>query len=284
MCPTACCTPTAKILRNMNIIELLGYNFFVHALLASAFTSIICGYMGSYIVSRRLVFISGGITHASFGGMGLGYYLGISPLAGAAVFAVVSATLIGYLSRRNQVREDSAIGMLWSLGMAIGIVFTFLTPGYAPNLMSGLFGSILAVGRDEIWLMGLLGLVIVLFFGLFFKIILAVAFDEEYASTHQLPVAAINYAMLALMALAIVLSIRVAGIILVIAMLTIPPATANILTPSFKKMIQLSVLLGFTGNVAGLLLSYYMDIPSGATIILVHILLFVIVRLVVRNR
>jgi zinc transport system permease protein len=268
----------------MSIIELLGYNFFVHALLASAFTSIICGYMGSYIVSRRLVFISGGITHASFGGMGLGYFLGISPLAGAAVFAVVSALLIGYLSRRNQIREDSAIGMLWSLGMAIGIIFTFLTPGYAPNLMSGLFGSILAVGRDEIWLMGLLGLVIIIFFGLFFKIILAVAFDEEYALTHRLPVAAINYAMLALMALAIVLSIRVAGIILVIAMLTIPPATANILTSSFKRMIRFSVLLGFSGNVAGLLLSYYMDIPSGATIILVHILLFVLIRLTVRNK
>jgi zinc transport system permease protein len=263
----------------MNLIEPLGYVFFQHALIASVFSAIICGFIGAYIVARRMVFISGGITHASFGGMGLAYFFGFNYLLGAAIFALISALTVEYLSKRTEVREDSAIGMLWSLGMAIGIIFTFLTPGYAPNLMSALFGSILAVSNTELWLMAGLAVVIILFFVEFFPAILAVAFDIEYASTHHIPVNFINYSLISLIALAIVLNIRVSGIILVLAMMTIPPVTANLLTKRLKPMILLSIALGLAGNVLGLILSYLLNLPSGATIIVTHILIFGIIKL-----
>ncbi|MDK2909772.1 MAG: zinc transport system permease protein [Bacteroidales bacterium] len=258
--------------------NLLGYTFFQHALLASLLSALICAFIGTYIVSRRLVFISGGITHASFGGMGIAYFLGFSPLMGAAVFAILSGFSIQWLSNRTEVREDSAIGIFWSLGMAIGIIFTFLTPGYAPNLMSSLFGSILSVSNDELLWMALLVMAIILFFVSFYRLILATAFDPDYASTHKIPVHFISYTLTILVALAIVLSIRVAGIILVLALLTIPPTTANLLTHRFNQMIGYSFLLGLAGNVVGLLVSYALNIPSGAAIILVHVLIFILVK------
>ena len=263
----------------MEMLEIFTYRFFQHALAASTLSAILCGVMGTYIVSRRLVFISGGITHASFGGMGLGYFLGFSPLAGAALFAAASAYLIQFLSRRNEVREDSAIGMLWSLGMAVGIIFVFLSPGYAPNLMSGLFGSILAVSSEELWLMFILTLALLGFFLFFFRMIVAIAFDSEFALTRNLPAGWINYTLMTLLAFTIVLSIKVSGIILVLAMLTIPPATANLISHRFAPMARIAVALGFAGNFAGLLLSYYWDVPSGATIIIVHIFIFAIVKI-----
>ncbi|MGC8864644.1 MAG: metal ABC transporter permease [Bacteroidales bacterium] len=258
--------------------NLLGYTFFQHALMASLLSALICAFIGSYIVSRRLVFISGGITHASFGGMGIAYFIGFSPLAGAAMFAILTGFAIQWLSGRTEVREDSAIGILWSLGMALGIIFTFLTPGYAPNLMSSLFGSILAVSSAELWMMAALVFLILLFFGFFYRLILATAFDAEYASTHRIPVHFISYTIMVLIALAIVLSIKVAGIILVLALLTIPPTTANLLTRRFKDMIFYSFLLGLAGNVIGLGVSYALNIPSGAAIILVHVIIFALVK------
>lgn len=258
--------------------NLLGYTFFQHALLASLLSALICAFIGSYIVSRRLVFISGGITHASFGGLGIAYFLGFSPLVGAAVFAILSGFSIQWLSGRTEVREDSAIGIFWSLGMALGIIFTFLTPGYAPNLMSSLFGSILAVSNTELLMMAGLVLAIVLFFALFYRLILATAFDPEYATTHRVPVHFISYTLMVLIALAIVLSIRVAGIILVLALLTIPPTTANLLTHRFDRMIAYSFILGLTGNIAGLVVSYLLNIPSGAAIILVHVFVFMLIK------
>lgn len=258
--------------------NLLGYTFFQHALLASLLSALICAFIGSYIVSRRLVFISGGITHASFGGMGIAYFLGFSPLTGAALFAILTGFAIQWLSGRTEVREDSAIGIFWSLGMALGIIFTFLTPGYAPNLMSSLFGSILAVSGTELWMMAALVFLILLFFGFFYRLILATAFDAEYASTHRVPVHFISYTLMVLIALSIVLSIRVAGIILVLALLTIPPTTANLLTRRFHHMILYAFFLGLGGNIIGLWVSYALNIPSGAAIIMVHVLIFALVK------
>ena len=169
-------------------IDLFSYDFFLHAFWASLFSAISCGLIGTYIVSRRIVFISGGITHASFGGIGIGYFLGLNPLLGAAVFSVLSALGIQFFTQKGKLREDSSIAIWWSLGMAIGIIFIYLSPGYAPNLMSYLFGSILTVSTSEIWLMAALSLVLVVFFLIMYRAILYIAFNEEFAKATGLPV------------------------------------------------------------------------------------------------
>ncbi|MFA8432932.1 MAG: metal ABC transporter permease [Marinifilaceae bacterium] len=262
------------------ILELFQYKFFLNALGAALLASISCGIIGSYIVARRIVFISGGITHASFGGIGIAWYLGLNPVFGAALFGVLSALGIEWVSKKTDVRQDSVIGILWSFGMAIGIIFIFLTPGYAPNLMTYLFGSILTVTPLDLWLLLGLCLVTLLFFGLMFRPIMYTAFDEEYARTHQAPVQFLKYLLISLVALAIVLNIRVVGIILVISFLTIPQTIANMFTREFHKMIIGSVVVGMLGSVIGLLVAYWMNIPSGATIIFSFVVLFVLAKLI----
>ena len=261
------------------LIELFSYDFFLNAFWASLLAAVSCGIVGTYIVSRRIVFISGGITHASFGGIGMGYYMGINPLVGAAIFSILSGMGIQLFSSRGKVREDSSIAIWWSLGMAIGIIFVYLTPGYAPNLMSFLFGSILTVSTGEIWLMLALSAIIVLFFTLFYRTILYIAFDEDFARTSDLPVNLFNYLLMVLISLTIVLNIRVVGIILIMSLLTIPQATANVLTRNFSRMMVYSVAFAFLSSFAGLLISYFADIPSGATIIFTQVLLFALVKL-----
>ncbi len=266
------------------LIELFSYDFFLHAFWASLFAAISCGIIGSYIVARRIVFISGGITHASFGGIGIGYFLGINPLLGAAVFAVLSGLGIQFFTRKGKLREDSSIAIWWSLGMAIGIIFIYLTPGYAPNLMSYLFGSILTVSTTEIWLMAVLSLLLTGFFIMMYRTILYVAFDEEFAKTTGLPVALINYLLISLIAVTIVLSIRVVGIILILSLLTLPQATANLFTNDFKRMMFLSIAFAFAGSFAGLLVSFYADIPSGASIIFTLVVIFGLMKWFVFTR
>jgi zinc transport system permease protein len=257
---------------------IFSYDFVIHALEAALLASITCGFIGAYIVARRMVFISGGITHASFGGIGLGYFLGINPIFGAAIFSILSAFGIRLVSKQTDIREDSAIGILWSFGMAVGIIFIYLTPGYAPNLMSYLFGSILTVTTTDLTMMAILAVVTVAIFMLFYRTILFISFDEEYARSHNAPVETFNYLMLVLVALVIVINIRVAGIILVISYLTIPQSTANLFVNDLKKIIILSMIISFTGSVTGLIISYYWNIPSGATIIFVFVLIFMIAR------
>jgi len=241
--------------------------------------SIAAGLVGSYIVARRLVFLSGGITHASFGGIGIAYYLGINPILGAAVFAVLTAFGVESLSQRFTVREDSAIGILWSVGMAIGIFFVFLTPGYAPNLMSFLFGSILTVSKQDIYLLLGLDVVMVIFFLLFFRSILYLAFDPAFARTQKVPEKLFTYILKGFLALTIVLSIRLVGIILLISLLTIPPSIANIFTKRFKNIIFISIVIGFIGSLVGLIISYGLNIPSGATIILSLVVIFLLAKI-----
>ncbi len=272
--------------RNMTITMtdfftgIIEYQFLRNAMLAAVLASVSCGIIGAYIVARRMVFISGGITHSSFGGIGLGYFLGINPLIGALVFSVITALGIRVASRRSLIREDSAIGILWSLGMAIGIIFIFLTPGYAPNLMTYLFGSLLTVSPTDLYLMLGLAVITVLVFFLFYRLILFVSFDEEYARSHNAPVETVNYLLLILVAMAIVLHIRVAGIILVISYLTIPQTTANLFSRKLSGIIAYSIMISFLGSVAGLMASYYFNVPSGATIIFVFVSIFLIARLI----
>ncbi len=261
------------------IAELLQYDLFVNALWAAVFAGITCGIIGTYIVSNRIVFLSGGITHSSFGGIGVGYYLGINPILGAAIFSVLSALGIEFFSKKGEVRYDSMIGIWWSLGMAIGIIFIYLTPGYAPNLMTYLFGSILTVSTTDLIFMAILTVVIILFFIFFYHTILFISFDESYARVFGLPVNAMKNFLISLVALTIVINIKVVGIILLISLLTIPQAIANHFTRTFEKMIYYSILTAFIGLFSGLLFSYYLDIPSGASIIFALVVLLGLVKL-----
>lgn len=268
------------------MIELFQYQFFTNAILAALLTSITCGVIGSYIVIKRVVFISGGITHASFGGVGLGYMLGFNPIVGAAIFGIASGNIIEYLRDRGKVREDSAIAILWAVGMALGILFIYLTPGYAPDLNNYLFGDILTVSNFDLTAMSIIATAIVALFTIFFRLIIFIAFNEEYAKTNNVPIRLFKHIIISLIALTIVINIRVAGIILVMSLLTIPQATAQLFTKKIKEMIILSIIIAFIGSLTGLMLSYIYDIPSGATIILsmatIYIVLSTIKSLYIR--
>ena len=264
----------------MDLTNLLSYSFIQHAILAALLMSVACGITGTYIVARRMVFISGGITHASFGGVGIGFFFGFSPLAGAALFAVLAALTTENLTRRKILRNDSIIAILWSLGMALGIIFIYLSPGYAPNLMSFLFGSIITVTQTDLWLMFALAVIVSLVFIFLYKPILYVAFDEQFAKIRGIPVMLLNYLIIVLVALTIVLSIRTAGIILVLSVLTIPQNIINLFTNRFDKIIMGSIIVGFLASLMGLFISYYLDIPSGATIIFTLVLMYLAARLI----
>ncbi len=260
-------------------LSIFQYQFFQHAILAATLTSMLAAMIGTYIVSRKIVFIAGGITHASFGGIGMAYYMGLNPFMGAAVFAVLSAVGIEYIATKAKVREDSAIAIIWSFGMAVGIIFVFLTPGYTPNLMSFLFGNILAVGKTDLYLLGAFSLFIILFLLIFFRPVVHTAFDPEFAKIMGVPVHFFRYAMSVFMGLAIVLSIRSVGIILVLSMFTIPQLTAMLFSRDFARIMPLAALWGITGSLAGLLAAYSLNIPAGAAIIFFQTLQFLIIKL-----
>lgn len=257
-------------------MDLLSYTFFQNALIGSLLTAIACGMVGTYIVSRRLVFISGGITHASFGGLGLGFYLGVNPIMTAMIFSILSAFGVEWASRSQNVREDSAIAAVWSLGMALGVIFIFLTPGYAPDLTAYLFGNILTITGSDLLLVSLLVATLLLLFSLFLREIVYVAFDRDFAHTQGLPVKFIEYAMMSFIAITIVLSIRLVGIMLLISLLTLPQITVNLFTSDFKRIMIGSSLIGFLGCVSGLVMSYYLNVPSGAFIILFLVVIFLL--------
>lgn len=256
------------------MIELLGYDFFQNALLGSFLTAIACGIVGTYVVARRLVFISGGITHASFGGLGLGFFLGTNPVLMALVFSVLSALGVEWVSKTQNVREDSAIAAVWSLGMALGVLFIFLTPGYSPNLSAYLFGNILTISSADILWIAILAVTLLLLVVLFLREIIYVAFDNSFAKTQGLPVKFIEYMMMFFIAVTIVLSIRLVGIMLLMSLLTLPQMVVNQFTSDFRKIMYGSIVIGFLACVIGLILSYYINIPSGAFIILVLTVLF----------
>ena len=261
------------------MFELLNYTFFQHALLGSLLASIACGIIGTYIVTRRLVFISGGITHASFGGIGIGLYTGVSPILSAAIFSVLSAFGVEWLSKRKDMREDSAIAVFWTFGMAIGIIFSFLSPGFAPDLSAFLFGNILTITRTDIVVLAVLSLLLIAFFSIFLSPIIYIAFDREFARSQRIPVVLFEYILMMFIALTIVACLRMIGIVLAMSLLTIPQLTANLFTVSFKRIILLSILFAYIGCVGGLLLSYQLQIPSGAAIIFFSILTYALCKI-----
>lgn len=250
------------------MMEILHYDFMRNALGVGLLVSIACGVVGTYVVVKRIAFISGSISHTAYGGVGLGYLLGIQPMAGATLFTLAAALVMGEVSHRLKNREDTVIGMLWAVGMALGVIFVKLSPGYTADLMSYLFGSILAVPTADLGLiLALDGLILLVVF-MFHDQFALIAFDEEFARVIGLKVRFYNQLLLVLIALTVVVMIRAVGIILVIALLTIPPATAALFTRTMPSMMLLATLLSALFTSGGLLLSYWFDLPSGATIIL----------------
>ncbi len=263
---------------------ILTYDFLRDALLAAVLSGIACGVVGTYVVARRMVFLSGGITHASFGGIGIAYHFGLNPIGGAMIFAVLSALGIEWTSAKGRIREDSAIGIVWSVGMAVGLLFIFTTPGYAPNLMSFLFGDILTVSGLNIISLAVLVGVLIAVMVLFSRPIIFSAFDREYARSQGVKADAILATMTVLTSVAIVLSIRIVGIVLLISLLTIPPTIASCFTKSYTRIALWASVLAVVGNIFGIYLAWKIDFPVGATtIILLAVVLFVVKLLTLRG-
>ena len=243
--------------------------FMQNAVIIGLLASVACGVMGTYVVVRRLVFISGGISHTVLGGMGIAYYYGGNPIHGAVVTALVAAIVIGFVSLRYHEYEDTIIGALWAVGMAVGILFIYKTPGYNVDLMSYLFGNILMVERQNVYLLIYLDALIILLVVLFYKRFLAVCFDEEYSELQGIGVVTTYLLLLCLIALTVVILIQVVGIILVIALLTLPAATARYYTHTLGQMMILASILGALFTTSGLVVSYEPNLPAGATIIVI---------------
>jgi zinc transport system permease protein len=251
------------------MIEALQFEFMQNALVAGILVSIACGIVGTFVVINRIVFISGAIAHAAYGGIGIGYFFQFNPVLGSLVFSVFSALGMGWLQRKFKERADTIIGVMWSIGMAIGIILIDLTPGYKTDLMGYLFGSILTVSKDSLMVIFVLDILIVLLAIIFYEEILAISFDETFAIIRNLPVEAIYLGLMAAVALTIVMLMQVVGLIMVIALLTIPAAISGQYVKNIKLMIVFSSLLGSIFTTIGLALSYRFNLTSGATIILV---------------
>lgn len=248
--------------------EALSYEFMRNALLAGLLASVLCGIIGTFVVVKRLAFISDGIGHAAFGGMGVCFFLGIDPMLGAVPVALACALILGAVDRETIRSYDALIGVLWAVGMAVGVVFVYKTPGYAPNLITYLFGNILLVSRHDLMVTLILaGSVLAILF-LFFKGIVAVAFDEVFARVQGVRVRFLMSLLLGMIALSVVILIQVVGIILVVALLTIPSVISLMLWKDLRSVLAGSVLIGVGITLGGLVLSFYYDLPSGPAIIL----------------
>lgn len=251
------------------MIEALQFEFMQNALAAGLLASLICGIMGTLVIVNRIVFLSGGIAHASYGGIGLAFFFGWPFLAGTLGFAIAAAFLMAAISLKARHRSDTVIGVIWAVGMAFGIILLDLTPGYNVDLMSYLFGSILTVPTSELWIMGILAILVLGFAFVHYHEILALSYDEEFAQVRGVPVRFIYFSMIGLLAVTIVMVIQVVGLILVIALLTIPPYIVEKNSRSLFQMMAGASLIGALFTVIGLFLSYRFDLTSGATIILV---------------
>ncbi|NCB12379.1 MAG: metal ABC transporter permease [Erysipelotrichia bacterium] len=260
------------------MLEVLQYDFIQNALIAGVLISIAAGIIGSLVVVNKITFLTGGIAHSSYGGIGLAIYLGIPVLFGATVFAVITAIIIAIITLKNRTRIDAIIGMMWASGMAIGIIFVDLTPGYNVDLMSYLFGSIVAVSNEDIYYMTILDLFIIGIVVYFYKEILAVSYDSEFASLRGINVKFFYTLILILAALCVVAAIKAVGLILVIALLTIPTYLAETFASKLSSMMIISSVLATIFTILGLIVSYLYDISSGASIIMVAVLVLGVVK------
>ena len=260
------------------MLQLFDYPFFIYALVGVVLISISAAIIGTYIISRRLVAISGGVTHACFGGLGLGYFLGVSPVVMAAVFAVGSSLGVEWASGRFKIREDSAIAVIWALGMAIGVIFVFLTPGYVPELNSFLFGNILTISVADLWAFAIFTAVLCAFFAFAYRWIIACAFDRDFAQVIGLPARLINYVMTVFVAVCIVLTIRLVGVMLLMSMLSLPIMTAEVFFRKYSSVMAASVVVSVICSLAGLFIGAVADIPCSAFIVLINAAVFIIAK------
>ncbi len=265
------------------MLEILEYNFIQNAILAGVLISIAAGIIGSLVVVNKITFLAGGIAHSSYGGIGIAIYLGLPVLFGATIFAIITAVIIAILTLNNRNRVDAIIGMMWAFGMAIGIVFVDLTPGYNVDLMSYLFGSIIAVSSDDILYMTILDIFIISIVVYFYKEILTVSYDSQFARLRGINVKFFYTLILILSALCVVAAIKAVGLILVIALITIPTYLAETFANKLSSMMILSSILATIFTLLGLGISYFYDISSGASIIIVAVVILTIVKLIKRK-
>jgi zinc transport system permease protein len=251
------------------MIDAIQLVFMQNALMAGIMISIACGIVGTLVVVNKMSYIAGGVAHAAYGGLGIAVFFGLPPTAGTLPFSIVSSLIMGYAAGRNREHADAAIGIMWAFGMAAGIILIELTPGYHADLMSYLFGSIMAVSYSDLALMAVLNLLIVIIVAFFYKELLSFSYDEEFSVINGIPVLFLRYLLLTMIACTVVMLIQTVGLILVIALFTIPASIAQLFSNNLKKMMVLSVLSGMCITVAGLFLSYFLDLTAGATIILV---------------
>ena len=265
------------------IHALAQHSFLQYAVIAGLLASVGCGVIGTYVVVKRISFIAGGIAHSVLGGMGAAVYFGFDPLVGAIAAAVVAALLIGWIRLQWKTQEDTMIGALWAIGMAVGIMFISKTPGYQADLMSYLFGNILLVSKESLWIMAAMDAVLLFIVGAYHRQFLAVAFDEEFARLQGIPVSFFYLLLLVLVAVTVVLLIQVVGLILVLALLTLPAAVAGHYVHSLGRIMLLATLIGSLITLLGLAVSYGPDLPSGPTIILLAGAIYVTSALLTRT-
>lgn len=257
---------------------LLHYSFFIYAIIGVALLSIGAAVIGTYIITRRMVAISGGITHACFGGLGLGYFLGFNPIVMAAAFAVGSSLAVEWMSSRMRLRQDSAIAVIWALGMAIGVLFVFLTPGYVPELNSFLFGNILTISLTDLYAFGIFTALLLLFFGIMRRSIIACAFDPDFARVSGLPVRFITYAMTVFVAVGIVLTIRLVGVMLLMSMLSLPIMIAELFCRRYVPTMLTAMAVSLTTSMGGLFIGTVVDVPCSAIIVLLMASIFILCK------
>jgi len=256
------------------VLEILQYQFFQNALLIAVLASLAAGIIGTFIVIKRMSLISGSIAHSAFGGLGISYYLNSNPLIGGTVFSLLSAFSIAILRKKTGNRMDTLLSFLWATGMAIGLVFIFLTPGYSTDLFTYLFGNILLVSETDIHMILLLDLTIISTVFLMFNSFLSVSFDEEHSETRNMPVTLVNMILFGLIALTIVATIRVVGIVLMIAILTIPAASAQLFNKTVKRIMITSTAITLFATITGLFISYYLNFATGPIIVLIISLIY----------
>ena len=256
------------------MLEILSLNFVQNAIIASFLVSIAAGIIGSIVVINKMSFAAGGIAHGAYAGVGVAFYLGFAPFLGALISAVILGALVAFFSFEKNERFDSLIGAMWAFGMALGIVFSEMAAGYTSDLMSYLFGSILAVGRNDIYIMSGFDAIFIIFAWLFYSRLCAFSFDKEFAKLRGVNIKALYYAICVLTALCVVMSIQVVGLVLVIALLTIAPSLAENFSKNLAEMMILSFVFALVFCILGLIIAFYLNLSSGASIIIVASLAF----------
>ncbi|MCX5853202.1 MAG: metal ABC transporter permease [Deltaproteobacteria bacterium] len=249
--------------------EALQLEFVRNALTAGILVSVVCGVIGTLVVVNRIVFLAGGIAHAAYGGIGLAFFMGWPYMAGTVGFSLLSAGVMAAVTLKARHRSDAMVGVIWAVGMAVGVILLDLTPGYNVDLMSYLFGSILAVPASDLWQMGAMMIIVIVTVTYYYNDFLAMSYDDEFARLRNIPVTFLYCLLLGMIAITVVMIIRVVGLILVIALLTIPPFIAEKFTGSLRTMMVASSILSCLFTITGLCLSYLLNLTSGATIILV---------------